>query len=168
MTCGCSAAQLEKRELRPGESAELIASILPESISGPFSKGIFIHSNASNERIKMITLNGEAVPLLKVTPQKNLYLGSLVVGKEFLQEFTVHTAEPVQFDTPSVSGNADFQVSMEKLPNLRFRLSARWQPAQTADRFAITITIPIRHPANWKPLEISMQGRAIKENPEKK
>ena len=72
VTCGCSAANVDKKQLKPGETARLTAQINRESIVGPFSKGIFIHSNASNGRIQVVTLNGEAVPLVTVLPQKQV------------------------------------------------------------------------------------------------
>lgn len=115
ITCGCSAADVDKKELEPGETAKLTAQINRESIAGPFSKGIFIHSNASNGRIQVVTLNGESVPLVTVLPQDKIYVGTLKTGRSFRQEFILNASEPTVWAKPKITGDIQPSVALEKL-----------------------------------------------------
>lgn len=158
ITCGCSAADVEKKELQPGESTSLHTRIKPESIEGPFSKGIFIHSNASNGRIQMVTLNGESLPLVKVLPQNMIFLGVLSLGKEHKQEFLLKTSEKVEFSQPTVTGELIPQVKMERISDTETKLVLIFIPSKAISRFKTTAVIKIDNPKGWKDLEITMQG----------
>lgn len=156
-TCGCSAAKIEKTELKPGETTQLEAAILPESIGGPFSKGIFIHSNAKMQRIKMITLSGESVPLVTVLPQNNIYLGTLQAGKEFKQEFLLNSTEAVKLATPENHGNFAPELELTEITDKQFKLTASWTPTEQ-ENVKIRIIIKIESPAGWNPIELNLHG----------
>lgn len=163
VTCGCSAAELEKKKLLPGESTVLTARILKESISGPFSKGIFIHSNADNGRIQMLTVSGESVPLVTVSPQNKLYLGTLTVGKTVRQEFLLSASSPVKYADPVQTGDINAQIELEERPDNRLLVKFTWTPDREIPLFNCKIKIAIESPEEWNPIEISMQGQ-VKNN----
>lgn len=162
VTCGCSAADIARKKLAPGESTTLTARINKESISGPFSKAIFIHSNAANGRIQMLTVSGEAVPLVTVTPQNKLYLGTLTVGKQIQQEFLLTAGSPVEYAQPEISGDIEPQVKVETLPENKLLVKLTWTPEKEIQIFNSKITITIKSPEDWNPVEISLQGQVKK------
>lgn len=166
VTCGCSAAAVTQEQLAPGERTSLIARIHKESVAGPYSKGIFIHSNASNGRIQMITLTGEAVPLVTVSPQDKLYLGILQPGREIRQEFLLTTSGGVKFGVPETEGSAKPEVEWKELPGNRVQLIFKWMPDREYPLFRFQIKLPIISPRDWKPVELSLQGQVQKKTAE--
>ena len=164
ITCGCSAADVDKKELEPGETAKLTAQINRESIAGPFSKGIFIHSNASNGRIQVVTLNGESVPLVTVLPQDKIYVGTLKTGRSFRQEFILNASEPTVWAKPKITGDIQSSVALEKLSDRQTKVTISWTPEKEYSLFRCAVTLGIESPADWKPVEISLQGRVTDSN----
>ena len=164
ITCGCSAADVDKKELEPGETANLTAQINRESIAGPFSKGIFIHSNASNGRIQVVTLNGESVPLVTVLPQDKIYAGTLKAGRPFRQEFILNASEPTVWAKPKITGDIQPVVALEKLSDRQTKMTISWTPEKEYSLFRCAVTLGIESPADWKPVEISLQGRVTDSN----
>lgn len=159
ITCGCSAADVDKKELKPGETAKLTAQINRESIAGPFSKGIFIHSNASNGRIQIVTLNGESVPLVTVLPQAKIYVGTLKKDRPFRQEFILNSSKPTVWTQPKITGDIQPLVTLKKLSDRQTKVTISWTPEKEYSLFRCAVTLGIESPANWKPVEISLQGR---------
>lgn len=164
ITCGCSAADVDKKELEPGETAKLTAQINRESIAGPFSKGIFIHSNASNGRIQVVTLNGESVPLVTVLPQDKIYVGTLKTGRSFRQEFILNASEPTVWAKPKITGDIQPAVALEKLSDRQTKVTISWTPEKEYSLFRCAVTLGIESPADWKPVEISLQGGVTDSN----
>lgn len=164
ITCGCSAADVDKKELEPGETAKLTAQINRESIAGPFSKGIFIHSNASNGRIQVVTLNGESVPLVTVLPQDKIYVGTLKAGRPFRQEFILNASVPTVWAKPKITGDIQPAVALEKLSDRQTKVTISWTPEKEYSLFRCAVTLGIESPADWKPVEISLQGRVTDSN----
>lgn len=164
ITCGCSAADVDKKELEPGETAKLTAQINRESIAGPFSKGIFIHSNASNGRIQVVTLNGESVPLVTVLPQDKIYVGTLKTDRSFRQEFILNASEPTVWAKPKITGDIQPSVALEKLSDRQTKVTISWTPEKEYSLFRCAVTLGIESPTDWKPVEISLQGRVTDSN----
>ncbi len=158
-TCGCSAAEVARKELKPGESTTLTAKIKKESIAGPFSKAVFIHSNAVNGAVQMITVSGESAPLLTVAPQDKLYAGTLTVGTPFRQEFLLKASQPVTLDAPAVFGDIRPEVEVEAMPENRYKVVVSWMPDRELAAFQCTVSFVIRSPENWNPVKITLQGQ---------
>jgi len=158
VSCGCSAAEVECSELKPGESTVLRAALKPESIEGPFAKGVFIHSNAANGAIQMLTLNGEALPLVKVKPQKMLHAGVRPPGEPFRQEFLLQSDDKVEFAAPEVSGDLRPEAVLTRLSDRETRLVLTFTPQTALPRFRTAVRIAIAAPRNWKPVEILIEG----------
>mgnify|MGYP005893596741 FL=1 len=135
-----------------------------ESIAGPFSKGIFIHSNASNGRIQVVTLNGESVPLVTVLPQDKIYVGTLKTGRSFRQEFILNASEPTVWAKPKITGDIQPSVALEKLSDRQTKVTISWTPEKEYSLFRCAVTLGIESPADWKPVEISLQGRVTDSN----
>lgn len=157
-TCGCAVAEIDKKDLKPGESTEFEVKILKESIGGPFSKGIFIHSNSKTQKLKMITLSGESVPLVTVLPQQNIYMGTLQPGKQFIQEFILDAVENVKFSAPDSDGNFKPDLELSKINDKQYKLRTSWLPSSTLENAKAKILIKIESPADWNPIELNLHG----------
>jgi len=159
VTCGCSAAEIAEKQLAPGQTTILVARIHQESVAGPYSKGIFIHTNASNSHVRMITLTGDATPLVTVSPLDKLYLGTRQVGQNIRQEFLLATSERVKFGKPEVEGSASPEITLKELPENQISLIFNWTPVREYSLFHFQIKLPVISPQGWKPVELSLRGR---------
>jgi len=158
-SCGCTSANISDREIAPGCNEQLVVSIPPEGISGPFSHGIFIHSNADNEKIKMLTVSGEACPLAVVLPSDKLYLGTLKRGTTLSRQFILNVSTPAEFATPTVSGCPTAEAVLTKVNALQWRLDFNCEITPAEKNFSCIISVGVRYPKGWKPIKIVLQGR---------
>jgi len=157
-TCGCSETILDKDELKPGESASLTASIKAESIAGPFSKSLFIENNDPKQNFLMLTLNGQAIPLAEVKPQNKLYVGTIPAGQPRKQEFIIAPLLPdTEFSPPEITGAAE--AKMEKQPDNKLKLIVTLNPTPQMTSLNCRIKIPVKSPADWQPLEITIMAQ---------
>ncbi len=72
-TCGCSEATLESDTLAPGETTRLHLRLQPVSLSGPFTKSLFLRTPSG---LETLAFTGTAQPRFSVSPQSTLPLGS--------------------------------------------------------------------------------------------
>lgn len=162
-TCGCSATQLSKKIIPPGQSAILIADIKENSIAGPFSKNIYVESNAKNFRFLRLTLSGKAVPLLKVFPKKFLYLGVLTPGKSSSYSFKLKaTQADVKLKLMPSKANFPIQTSLKKLNDKEFLLKVTASPEKINQFLNAKITVNVSLPKGWPPIEIKLMGKTKK------
>ncbi len=68
-TCGCTVAELEKKELEPGESTKVKAILTLRGRQGATTKSISVESNDPETPILTLTLKGVAIPPILVEPQ---------------------------------------------------------------------------------------------------
>ncbi len=165
-TCGCAVGESAVSELKAGESTIVTVKIVPESIAGPFSKALFIHSNDPAAPIASVSISGVSVPLVTVLPQNFIYAGALAAKKEWRQEFLLRTSEAVEWGEIAVSGPAA-TVELEPLAakegetGREYRLMAAWHPAEAVASFQLKIQLPVAAPAEWKPVELVIQGKVV-------
>ncbi|WP_176014991.1 DUF1573 domain-containing protein [Victivallis sp. Marseille-Q1083] len=176
-TCGCAVGKLEQTELQPGDSAKLAASIVPESIAGPFAKALFIQSN-DPAGPKTITLRGNSIPLITVKPQPMIYAGTLTAGHGWRQEFLLETSQPVKFGDVSIEGlpGAEVTICLQKthgeaeenssvapLQN-SYLVTVSFTPGDGLEQFRGSIQLPVMEPAGWKPAELFIYGQIAEDN----
>ena len=163
-TCGCSATKLSTKVIQPGQSATLIAEIKENSITGPFSKNIYIESNAANFRFLRLTLSGKAVPLVKVFPKKFLYLGVLTPGESSSYSFKFKVTQPaVKLKLMPVKTNFPIQTSLKTINSKEFLLTLTVIPKKLNQSLNGDILVNIISPKNWPPIEIKLMGRTVSE-----
>lgn len=68
-TCGCTVAQPEKKELNPGETTNIKATLNLTGRDGPQTKNITVESNDPENPILTLTLKGVAVSPIKIEPR---------------------------------------------------------------------------------------------------
>jgi Protein of unknown function (DUF1573) len=162
-TCGCSATKLSKKVIPPGQSATLIADIKENSIAGPFSKNIYVESNAKNFRFLRLTLSGKAVPLVKVFPKKFLYLGVLTPEKTSFYSFKFKTTQAnVKLKLMPTKANFPIQISLKKLNDKEFLLTVAATPKKTNQFLNAKIIVDVILPKGWPPVEIKLTGKTKK------
>ena len=159
-TCGCSETRLERNELAPGTTTKLTAVIKAGSIAGPFSKNLFVESNDSKQRFLMLLLNGNSVPLITVKPQDKIYVGTLVAGQEWQQEFVLETnQDKVEFERLVVKGGLVATTEIVALASRKFKLTVKIKVPPATGNFNLQLVLPIKAPAGWPAAEIFISGR---------
>jgi uncharacterized protein DUF1573 len=162
-TCGCSATKLSKEIIQPGQSATLIADIKENSIAGPFSKNIYVESNAKNFRFLRLTLSGKAVPLLQVFPKKFLYMGVLTSEKSSSYSFKFKaTQADVKLRLMPSKANFPIQTSLKKLNDKEFSLTVTATPDKPNQFLNAKIFVNVSFPKGWSPIKIKLMGKTKK------
>lgn len=59
-SCGCTVAELGKKDLAPGETTLLEASLQPKGLVGDIHESIFVHVQDAEGEMLRLTLNGKA------------------------------------------------------------------------------------------------------------
>ena len=167
-TCGCAVGEATVSELKAGDSTTVTVKIVPESITGPFSKVLFIHSNDPSTPIASVSVSGVSMPLVTVLPQNYIYAGTLTEGEEWKQDFLLQTSEPVEWEEITFSGTVkDATVKLKSFETKEdgtkreYHLSVAWKPVEAVTMFQLTIQLPIAVPSEWKPVELFIQGKVI-------
>ncbi len=172
-TCGCSEARIDKKLLSPGATTVFEATIKAESISGPYVKAIYVESDDPRQRFLRLTLAGNAVPLIKVLPRDNLYLGSLATGKNYHYSFNLDvTRNNVKTEIHSVKANFPIKTALQRKPEPEkgYLLFVTVSPDASASEkepsldLNAEIKIKITEPAGWAPIKITLQGRRVINN----
>ena len=161
-TCGCSATRLNQKVIPPGKTAKLEADIKAHSIAGPFSKNVYVESNASNFRFLRLTLSGKSVPLVKVFPKEFLYMGVLTPSKAKMFSFKLKTSqENVKFQLLPAQSNFPIKISLKELKKQEFLLTATATPKKFKKLLNSKISIEILSPEGWEPVRIKLMGRTV-------
>ena len=159
-TCGCAVAAVAKRELAPGETTELKAAILPESIYGNYSKALFVRTDARDQPRLVLTLNGNAKPLLAVHPAGSVYAGILVAGGPWRQTFQIRPLQPgVKLGAPVTDSNYPATVAVKPAPGGAVLLTVTVELAAATGDLRLTVKLPVEQPAGWKAVELQVTGK---------
>ena len=81
-SCSCLAADFQPCALEAGQETSLTVTIPANSVSGDFSKAVFLETDAPREEFLKLTVSGTAIPAVEVRPKREVYLGCLEAGKE--------------------------------------------------------------------------------------
>lgn len=149
-SCGCTAARLDKRRYRPGESGS-VAVVFDPTGPGRKSESITVISNAQAKSIERLTISAEVEPFLIFEPEW-LQLGVLRYGRE--HRATVMVSSPDEnFVIESVKATS---------PHAAARVLHEASGAESA-RPAKAIEVVILPAARWGgcyfALEVTARGR---------
>lgn len=166
-TCACATGKLSREIITPGETATLTAYIKKNSIAGQFSKNIYVESNAGNSRFLSLTLSGKAIPLIRVSPKKYLYLGTLSPGKANSYSFTLKATQPdVKLKLMPEQVNIPVKTSLQKLNDKEFSLLVIVTPDKANELLDVKITVNVLLPKGWPSVEIKLMGKTSDKAPE--
>jgi hypothetical protein len=160
-TCGCSSVKVDKQEIKPGDSAILTAEVVPDSISGLFSKNIYVESNDPKQRFLQLNFTGKAIALLTVYPKNFHYMGTLTAGKEYEYKFRINTEQDgVKLAVDNLSANFMVDVKLKQDSSRQFMLTIKAFPQLKNELLSAQMELKILEPSGWKALSIKLQGRS--------
>ena len=161
-TCGCAETAVAKRELAPGETTELKAAILPESIFGNYSKAVFVRTDATEQPLLILTLNGNAKPLLEIQPSGSVYAGVLMAGGAWKQSFRIKPLQTgVTFGAPVTDCNYPATVEVKSEMDGSMLVTVTVELAEVKGELYLMIKVPVVQPAGWKAAELKATGKVV-------
>ena len=93
-SCSCLAADFQPCTLEAGEDTALTVTIPANSVSGDFSKAVFLETDAPEQEFLKLTVSGTAIPAVEVRPRSEVYLGRLQPDEERICVFRLTPANP--------------------------------------------------------------------------
>ncbi len=152
-TCGCLIGHLSASEVAPGETLEIQTEIRPDSVSGEFSKSIYVETDQPSRRFIRLELKGTAQPLLEIRPAAQFYAGKLKADREYEFRFELLPSRSgIELATPA---NSDCRLERQKDRWLAFcRLTPSGQEKIVEKTFRIEVISPAARP----PLSIHIRG----------
>ena len=162
-TCGCASASSDKSELKPGETARIETIILPHAISGPFSKNVFVENSDPDNRFLRLTVSGNAIPLVEITPSGEVYVGRIPTNKTWSQTFNLTKSNPaIRLGAITTSGNYPMEASIKSTDGAasnHYRVDVTLLPTAESGDFKGSVGIPVLFPSNQPPIAITVSGR---------
>lgn len=159
--CGCMTAEIGKSELAPGEKTELKVGILPGSVTGAYSKPLYVESNDPGARFVGLTVSGTAVQLLAVKPQPTVYAGRLPAGQAWTQVFVLEAAEDgVELGAPVVEGAPGAKVVLQADGPRATKVLFEARP-ESGGELKWVVKVPVLKPAGWPPVELGVTGKCV-------
>lgn len=93
-TCACLTGEVKNRKLLPGEEFDLPATLRVGSVTGKFTKVLYLETDLPDRRFLRLELKGEARPPVAVSPGTMFYAGKLLPGREYEFRFELTPDRP--------------------------------------------------------------------------
>lgn len=117
-SCGCAAAILSKKELKPGEKGEIQAKFNTQGYYGEQKKFIYVESNDPSESVKQLMISA----LIEVPPSPKIELdsyttdlGLVLEGEELSTEFNISNTGELELTVTPFHKDAVFFIQGRKL-----------------------------------------------------
>lgn len=152
-TCGCLVGQVSASEILPGKALEIQTQVKANSVSGKFSKILYVETDLAGRRFIRLELKGTAQPLVEITPAVPFYAGKLQAGQVYEFRFEL---EPSQSGVV-LSAAVDSGCRLEKSEGKWFavcKLTPAGGTAIVEKEFRIDVVSPTGQP----PLSIRIRG----------
>lgn len=111
-TCGCTVAQPEKKELKPGESTKIKATLTLANRQGPQSKQITVESNDPDTPILTLTMKGVATDPILIEPR------TINLGAEIMEDTVPEQVVEVKANLPDLTFNIT-KVDVTNMPEFK-------------------------------------------------
>ena len=161
-TCGCSSVTCDKTDLKPQEDATVEVAILPNSIVGLYSKNIFVESTDPANRLLRLTVTGNSVPLIDITPRDNVYAGRIPIKGTWSQSFQLKSTEPnLKLGAIEVDSNYPVKVSTNEVSiggEWFYNLDVSLLPTEKSGDLRCNMSLPVLSPTNHPPVRIGITG----------
>jgi hypothetical protein len=162
-TCGCASAACSTNRIAAGEHATVTVDMLPGSLSGNYSKNIFVESSDPSNRFIKLSVMGNAVPLVQVTPDHEVYAGRIKQGAGWNQTFQLVPSRPgIEFGEPVVASSHPVTAAFNKAATNTLassELALTLPPTDASGDLRCSIEVPVIAPDNHPPIKISVSGR---------
>ena len=137
-SCSCLVADFRPCTLEAGQETSLTVTIPANSLSGNFSKAVFLETDVPGQEFLKLTVTGTAIPAVEVQPKREDYLGRLQSGEERVCIFHLTPASP-EMKLRLLSADAPDCISQSELmqeDDGTYRLELHVQP-DTSRRFVL-------------------------------
>lgn len=142
-TCGCTVIKSFDSILQPKETSDIVVQIVPNSIKGLFSKKVFVITNDPKRPIIELTLKGNSVPRVVVSPSDRVYGDRLVLGKRVVYRYLLKkTDKTIDFKSPTVDCNYPAEVSLTDLDDDSVIVYLSVTPVEQKGRLNAVVNIP--------------------------
>ncbi len=111
-TCGCTVAQPEKKDLQPGESTKIKATLSLASRQGPQTKQITVESNDPETPVLTLTIKGVATDPILIEPR------TINLGTNIMEDTVGEQIVEVKSNLPGLTFNIT-KVDLTNLPEFK-------------------------------------------------
>jgi len=160
-SCTCADIKYLKSELQPGESTELIVTLKANSLSGPFTHTIYVETDNPKQRFMRFVIKGNAIPLMKVSPEPVRYIGTLQAGKKYEYKYELIPTEPkekISLELIHSKLPAGTNIKLEKKDG-KFLLTVTITPQKDQKSISLNFAVKIKKPKDWTDIKFTLNGR---------
>jgi len=111
-TCGCTVAQPEKKDLQPGESTKIKATLTLANRQGPQTKSITVESNDPENPVLTLTLKGVATSPIIIEPR------TINLGYSIMEDLVEEKIVELKSNLPDLTFNIT-NIDMTNLPQFK-------------------------------------------------
>ena len=158
-SCGCAVAVLSENSLNSGESTELKITLKSNSLSGSFSKTLYLETDDSKQKFMRFVLRGNAISLVKTSPAPMLFFGIIETGKVHEYQFVLI---PTQAGVELELQNQEYPEGTEVV--LRQQEQAWLVIVRVIEKVPDTsiklkFAVKVKAPTGWPDIEFLLSGK---------
>ena len=160
-SCTCADVKYLNSELQPGESTELIVTLKANSLSGPFTHTIYVETDNPKQRFMRFVIKGNAIPLLKVSPEPVRYIGTLQAEKKYEYKYELIPTEPkekISLELIHSKLPIGTDIKLEKQED-KFLLTVSITPQKDQKSISLNFAVKIKEPKDWADIKFTLNGR---------
>ena len=160
-SCTCADVKYLKAQLLPGESTALNITLKANSLSGPFTHTIYVETDNPKQRFMRFLLNGIAIPLLKISPERQLYIGTLQTSKKYEYQYELIPTDPkekisLELIQPKLPEGTNIKLAKQEN---KFLLTVSITPQKEQKSINLNFAVKIKEPKDWADIKFTLNGR---------
>jgi hypothetical protein len=145
-SCGCTAALVSSRELKPGESGEIQANFDSTRFQGKISKTIYLYTNDTTQPVAQLYIKGAVKEMVQITP-KQINFGTVPPEQPVIAELTLLNQgnQTLTFEEPTTTAY-ELKASLEATQleaGQQTRVTLKFVPKQGQARFSGYVTVKV-------------------------
>ena len=157
--CACAETSSSLQQLKKGQEAVIEVTIIPNSIFGRFRKTVYVESSDTEKRFTNLTVAGEAVPIVTVSPQRYVNAGHIETNTPWSQSFDLTSNVPeLRLGEPNAESSHTVRVTMEHAPKKAgdYRLDLSLAPTGKSGDLRCLVRVPVLAPAGHPGVELTV------------
>ena len=164
-SCSCLAADFQPSTLEAGQETAVTVTIPANSVSGDFSKAVFLETGAPGQEFLKLTVSGTAIPAVEVQPKSEVYLGRLQPGEERVCVFRLIPASPEMSLRllPPNEGAGDADARLSRNDDGTYTMELQFTPESSRRFVLLRRAIAIDWTEDLSPLEIIVRFTVAKD-----
>lgn len=157
-SCSCAIADFQLCTLAPGQATTVAVRIPPNTLSGKFTRMVYVETDAPDQEFVPLTLSGTALPAVAVQPKGEVYLGRLVAGKIQNYSFLLRVAHPdISLELlPSEAGEGEAEATLVRRNDTTYAMELSFTPDASRRYVAIRRRIAIEWNHDLPPLRLAI------------